>query len=319
MAGGFRHEALLYDGEAEFLASTAAFVQDAVGADEPVLVALCRPKLDALRDVLGPDTVDSGHVVFADMTVMGRNPARIIPAWRDFLARHPGRTAFRGVGEPIWAGRSDAEIVECQRHEALLNVAFAAAPTFHLLCPYDAQTLPAEVISDVFLSHPQVWKYGVLQPDRSVGLDAQAKVHVDTPLPEPRGETSELQFDCDLLHLVRRLVRDVADVVGLPFDRRDDLVLAASELATNSVVHGGGTGTCRIWAAQEGSSVPLAPGLVCEIRDAGHIDDPLVGREAPSLEDVGHRGMWLVNQLCDLVQVRELPGGTVVRAHVYAA
>ena len=44
---------------------------------------------------------------------------------------------MRGIGEPIWADRSPTELIECQCHEALLNVAFAAAGDFHLICPYD--------------------------------------------------------------------------------------------------------------------------------------------------------------------------------------
>jgi hypothetical protein len=32
----------------------------------------------------------------------------------------------------------------------------------------------------------------------------------------------------------------------------------------------------------------------------------------------GGRGLWLTNQLCDLVQIRSGDAGTVVRAHVLA-
>ena len=35
------------------------------------------------------------------------------------------------------------------------------------------------------------------------------------------------------------------------------------------------------------------------------------------MKDVGSpRGLWLANQLCDLVQIRTLPAGTVVRLHM---
>jgi MEDS: MEthanogen/methylotroph, DcmR Sensory domain len=44
---------------------------------------------------------------------------------------------LRGIGEPLFATRSADELVECQRHEALLNLAFQDAPGFWLLCPYD--------------------------------------------------------------------------------------------------------------------------------------------------------------------------------------
>lgn len=77
--------------------------------------------------------------------------------------------------------------------------------------------------------------------------------------------------------------------------------------ATNSARHGGGSGRLRLWL--ESSS------LVCEIRDQGHFNRPLADRERPSGDIAAPRGLWLANQLCDLVQIRRLPDGTVVRLH----
>jgi hypothetical protein len=56
--------------------------------------------------------------------------------------------------------------------------------------------------------------------------------------------------------------------------------------------------------------------VVCEIRDSGRFDRPLVDRERPAPEAPGPRGLWLANQLCDLVQIRNFPGGTAVRLHM---
>ncbi len=55
------------------------------------------------------------------------------------------------------------------------------------------------------------------------------------------------------------------------------------------------------------------------MRDHGHISDPLAGRLAPPLEQHGGRGLWLVNHLGDLVQIRSSPEGTVVRVHMRRA
>ena len=100
-----------------------------------------------------------------------------------------------------------------------------------------------------------------------------------------------------------------AAAAGLNPDRTADLVLAVDEVASNSLRHGGGRGTLRIWREQGA--------LVCEVRDAGRFEDPLAGRERPALDRDGGRGLWMVNQLCDLVQLRSFPSGAVVRLHVY--
>jgi anti-sigma regulatory factor (Ser/Thr protein kinase) len=86
------------------------------------------------------------------------------------------------------------------------------------------------------------------------------------------------------------------------------LVLCVDEIAANSLLHGGGAGVLRVWS--EGST------FICEVADNGVIADPLVGRQTPSPERAGGRGVWLANQLCDLVQIRSGASGTVVRLHV---
>ena len=80
-----------------------------------------------------------------------------------------------------------------------------------------------------------------------------------------------------------------------------------TEVATNSIRHGSGGGTLRLWRQEDA--------LVCEVTDPGHITDPLVGRRTPSPATQGGRGLWLANQLCDLIQVRSTPAGTTIRLH----
>jgi hypothetical protein len=49
------------------------------------------------------------------------------------------------------------------------------------------------------------------------------------------------------------------------------------------------------------------------VLDAGRVDDPLVGRRPPRPDSDSGRGLWMANQLCDLVQLRSGDGGTAVR------
>jgi anti-sigma regulatory factor (Ser/Thr protein kinase) len=304
----FAHEALLYEGEEGFFEATLPFVREGIEAEEPVLLVLDTPKIERIRDELDRDRE---RVHFADMSEVGANPARIIPTWRQFLDEQGGGRSVRGVGEPIGGDRKPDELVECQRHEELLNLAFADTPGFRLLCPYDTSVLSEAVIDEAVRSHPFVVEEGIRRPSASYrGLHAIAAPFAD-PLPAPPASVQELRFDLDSLSAVRHLVATRALDAGLGSDRRSDLVLAVNEIATNSVRHGGGTGTLRVWMGTRW--------LVCEIEDRGRLDDPLAGRRPPSVEQQDGRGLWIANQVCDLVQVRTFEAGTVVRLHLQRA
>ncbi len=302
----FRHEALLYAGMQDFLAGTIPFVRGGVEAGEPVLVVESAAKIALLRAELGSD---ASSVVFADMAEVGANPARIIPAWREFVSRHgAGGRRLRGIGEPIWSGRTPLELVECQRHESLLNTAFATGDPWWLLCPYDTEAMDPSVIDEARRSHPYVTDgTAVRRSDDYRGLDA-CSAPFDAPLPAPGSGMQELVFGAGSLGDVRGLAGRFAADAGLLPSRIANLVLAVNEVATNSVVHGGGKGWFRIWRD--------AGALSCEIRDAGRIERPLVDREL-SEDTFGSRGLWLANQLCDLVQIRSLPEGNAVRLHMW--
>ena len=305
-AEAFQHEALFYAGLDDFLAGTVPFVREGLENDEPTLVAVPRVRLQALESELG---ADASAVTLLDMEQIGRNPAHIIPAWRTFLAENGnGESPVRGIGEPIWAGRSDSELIECQRHEALLNVAFADSGTWRLLCPYDTAALPDDVIVEARRSHPWVSDATA----RSSSADCRAldlmAAPFDAPLPPPPADAVELPFTLESIPGVRHVVAVAARAAGFDQGDVDDVVLAAHELATNSVRHGGGRGVARVWRD--------ATGLVCEVADRGRIGDPLVGRERPKSTRPGGRGLWMANQLCDLVQVRTFADGNAVRLHM---
>src|SRR5438270_4122433 len=303
--GAFSDEALFYQGEQDFVDRVGAFLKESVQAREPILVVVSARKVELLRSMLGRD---AGAVRFADMADVCHNPARLIDAWQGFVGEHAasGRP-FRGVGEPICATRSAEELVECERHEALLNLAFAGAPAWQLVCPYDTETLPPAVIEEACRNHP-VLDDGARRVSPAY-REAGVIPAFDEPLPDPPVRPREFPFVAgDTLEPLRRFVGHQADVFGLPPSRRNDLVFSANEVATNSLVHGGGRGLLRMW--------PTEGAVVCEIRDQGFIEDPLVGRKRPSLEDTSGLGLWLANQLCDLVQVRSSPEGSAVRVHV---
>ena len=302
----FRHEALFYAGHDDFVRRTAAFLRDAVAAEEPTLVVVDAKKIDLLREELDGT---ASRVHFADMAEVGSNPARIIPTWREFVTRNaPSGRRLRGIGEPIWPERSAAELAECERHESLLNLAFAGSPSWWLLCPYDTEALGPAVLEEARRTHPFVLEDGAARESADYyGLKAIARPFAE-PLPEPPPTAQALAFGDGPLEALRWLVARVAAEAGLGVSRAADLVLAVHELATNTLRHGGGRGTLRMWRE------PAA--LICEVSDAGRIDQPLAGRERPFAGQTGGRGLWLVNQLCDLAQIRCFPAGSAVRLHM---
>ncbi|MDQ3726066.1 MAG: sensor histidine kinase [Actinomycetota bacterium] len=291
--GGYRHEALFYASSEDFLRQSVAFVEEGIAADEAVLIALPRHSRELLREALGPAVE---RVQMLEMEEAGRNPGRLISTWRDLLdGIGSSGKRVRGLGEPVWADRSPAEIDECHRHECLINLAFGGEPGLTFLCPYDVSTLDDETIAEAERTHSQ-----------PIGRPAAEFADLlSGSLPEPDGPAATMCFGKADLREVRRLVSERAGTAGLDARRGEDLVLAVCEIATNSVQHGGGEGNLRIWD-EEGE-------LVCDVRDAGRIRNPLAGRERPPVEQPGGRGLWIANQLCDLVQVRSGEDGTHVR------
>lgn len=301
---GFRHEAFFYADEDEYLAGTVPFITDGLEAGEPVLVAVPSVRLDLLRSAVPHDGDEL--LRFASMEDMGRNPAWIIPAWADFVAKHADGRPARGIGEPIWKGRSDDELVECSRHESLLNLAFAEASGFTLLCPYHTTSLAEMVLDEARRNHPHVGRPG--QSSLSECYRDDVAPWLDTPLPGIPAAAEVLTFGPEELGQIRNLAAELATAAGVSAAKIDDLVLAVSEAVTNTVRHGGGTGQIALW--QDGGR------YLCEVRDAGRISDPLAGRVRPSIDRPGGRGLWIMNQLCDLVQMRVTPDGQAIRLHI---
>lgn len=304
---GLRHAALFYTGLDQFAELTASFVRQGLDAGEAVMVLAKGDKVGVLKEELGSRAVE---VLFGDMEEIGRNPARILPVWQDFITSHDGSNrGLRGVGEPIWAGRTPEEIVEAQRHESLTNFALADAPLL-MACPFDTGGLEPDVIEEARRTHPFLLEQGDTEyrdsSEYRTGEDMAA--FFDDPLPEPRSRPEEMPVSPDRIGDLRIFVSRRSAAFGLDPARTDDLVLAMNEIVTNTLRHGGGRGVLRLW--REGNS------LVCEVRDRGQIDEPMVGRTRPSPTQEGGFGLWVVNQVCDLVQVRSFASGTVVRLHM---
>jgi anti-sigma regulatory factor (Ser/Thr protein kinase) len=278
--GGYRHEALLYSGTAEFLTGTTSFIRRAVSAGDPILVVVSRLKIGMLRKELGAGAV---RVSFADMGEVGGNPGRIIALWRDFVQDYAGASQLYGIGEPVDPGRSPAELAECQ-----------------------LEALAADVIDEAHRTHPFVAQgedrkaHGSFRPVNLADPFAR-------PLPPRPADSAYLAIQPGTLAKLRTFVAALAQRAGLDQRSATAIVQAVNEIATNSLQHGGGQGELHTWSDNRS--------LVCEVSDHGHITSPLAGRLPPTPDTTHGAGLWLANQLCDLVQIYSSPGRTAIRLY----
>ena len=162
------------------------------------------------------------------------------------------------------------------------------------------------MIAQAEQAHPALIRNGYLEHSRSfVGPGSAADTA--SPLPEPPAGIKLLTYRDDPAS-ARNFVREQARAAGLAEPRLTDLVIAVGELAANTLRHTHADGTVRVWAD--------SAEVICEVRDSGHIRDVLAGRRRPAADAGGGHGLWVVHQVCDLVEMRTGSSGTVFRLHM---
>jgi anti-sigma regulatory factor (Ser/Thr protein kinase) len=127
-------------------------------------------------------------------------------------------------------------------------------------------------------------------------------VTADTPV----DGVLDVALDADTLYAMRAAVAAHASAFGLAEPKIEKLLVVATELAANSLRHGGGCAALRLWC-QDNT-------VYCQVTDEGPgIGDPAtVGTGPIPLTADGGRGLWLVRQLADdLTIVNHHPGSTV--------
>jgi anti-sigma regulatory factor (Ser/Thr protein kinase) len=298
---GFVHEALMYRNEAELDAAMHAFLQDAAVAGEPVLVALPGPHLDHVRASLGDVMADARC---EDAEQVGGNPSRLLALIEEWVASHDGHA--RVVSEVVWPGRSHAEAMEALRQEAMVNHALAGTGAT-IMSAFDAQHLDADILAGVEMTHPTVVAGGQRRAGGAYADPLRMASGELWPLEAPTGPVSEHALDGSLMELRRAIAGDPA-LGSLTPDRLSDLVFAINEAASNAMKHGNERCTTRIW--HDGNAV------VSEVSSQARIKDVMAGRHRPAADALQGRGLWLINQLCDLVEMRIGTSGTTLRMHV---
>lgn len=298
-ADQFVHPALLYRGTAEYLAGTVPFIREGLTAGEPVALAVPGPNLRLILTELGSD---ADRVRLLDMTRAGRHPGRIIPnVLRTFADAHsPGRV--RIVAEQLWTGRAVREYPACAHQESLINVALAGR-SVSMLCPYDADVVGPQTLAEVELNHPRLIE---ARGERVSSGFAPNRVVTDDQLCS-HTVGAGYTFDATRAALAAQFACDQATRLGHGGDHAE-LKLIVGELVARSLVHGGGTGSLRIWA-ERGY-------LVCDVRHAGQLNDPQAGNLLSDPRKPDARGLLMVHHLSDLIQQHSCPQGTTTRVYL---
>lgn len=317
-----RHEALPYSGHDQFVSSSVAVLRDALDRDERLIFFADAKKVEDVRQALDDDRDD---VTLVATDEHGRNPSRIITLLDNFRAGGDGRRAL-GLGESVQAAQGPATRSEALLADSLYNSERLSTWPMSIVCLYDLATLDDDSVTAMRRSHPVVRGGGTDPGGRSGGSATTWSTDTGTafnpdyeerllgalfrePLPPPPPGSRSLEIAGAQLVGMREFVRSAAGRDGVAPDRVDDLVLAANEIVTNSLRHGGGRCTLTVW--HDGGTT------VCQAQDPGILRDPLAGRLAPAPDAVNGRGLWLANHLCDLVQIRSSERmGTVVRLAV---
>jgi anti-sigma regulatory factor (Ser/Thr protein kinase) len=299
---------LIYRSDEEFMAVALPFVESAIDAGEPTLVAVQAANVENLRAALGGDT---DGVQLLSVEHWYENSARTRDKFAGWVHEHAGGGRVRLMGEPPWAIAHEAQVRDFARHEAVLNVAFEGLPvTF--ICPYDARALPSEIVDYARRTHPEIVRADGPTGSKSYEDPEEFCRRLDSASPAPAGRSSpEIEFALGDLPSVRRMVEWEALYAGLDPSRVDELVLAVNEIATNAVVHGRAPASLRVWS-EDGE-------VVCEVSDTGDgIDDALAGQLRPAARGLEGRGIWLARMLSDAVEIRSKGAGCTVAIHATA-
>jgi len=301
---GFRHQAVLYEGTTDFLASTLPFVRDAVAAGDPLIVVAHTQNLAALREAV----VDGrSEVEWVDSRDWYHSPGIAFSGFVNFALDRPDANCVRIIGEPIWPLAWDAAVAEYAHYESVFNVIGESAPIW-ALCPYNIRQLPDSILEHAHATHPEVWTGGGLDPSQSFVDPHLYCSHLADRIGTPDIRVRRLPLTADLA-AARAAVAAEAVAAGVRPSRIQELLLAAHEVAANALTHGGGYASLRTWSEEHS--------FVCEIEDHGPgLSETVAGYLPPTGGQERGRGMWLARQLCDLVEVQSRSGTTRVRLHV---
>lgn len=301
------HTGLAYRNVDEFLAGAVPYVEAGLGSGEAVVAVTTQANITALRAALGRKAASVDFFEASDWYDSQAHAAhKYIRYWDD--KQEHGFAALRVIGEPLNEHADAEDIARVVMLETAINGVTSAVP-FLRLCPYDLRLAGVE-LECVEGAHPHMARGRDIVPSGGfIGADVFMERWYAAGLTLPKSGVYETHFDGESLSGMRKSLRAVASEFGLSAGKVPDLIAAVGEAAGNAVEHGGGAGVLRVFRT--------ARELVCDVLSAGgELRDPLRGYFLPAVGEQRGRGIWMMRQLCDWVELRPNSGGSIVRLHM---
>ena len=305
---GLIHTALTYRTTDELVGVLTPLVGKWLSGSDRVIVSLEPGRLDALRSELG---TDAEHVWWSDASRRPPHPARRLRVIHEVVEdeRHLGHGHVRFVGERSFPAGMPELVAEWERFDVVLDDALAGAP-LTVVCTFDLTTAPERALEHVGATHPML---GVDPALPSTEYRRSADVlDVPSALPPLPPAASHLGGRVSPAH-ARTLVRDVLGGARghvSVMQAADDLTVAVTELVTNAWQ--AGARSIDVWCWRSRGEIGV------QVDDDGRgLRAPLAGYRRPAAGAAGGRGLWIVRQLADLVEIAYDGRGTRVRARIF--
>jgi anti-sigma regulatory factor (Ser/Thr protein kinase) len=305
-AGGYIHDALLYDSVDELTGAAVPFLQEGLAAGDAAVIAAGARTVGVLAEALDEDP--RVHVLERSDVYRGRTPTAIT-AFRRLAERclAEGISRVRVVGE-VDFGPTQRDWLEWQRYEAVINVALADWPLWGL-CVFDTQRLPEQVLTSTLRTHPNLATPQSRGSNPLFGDPVRYLRSLPVP-PEPLENTPPRLAALDVKDFIglRHAVATELATTDAPREVLEDFLIAVDEVTANAVRHGHPPVDVALWISFDR--------LVSTVSDGGRgWDDPFAGYAPAHGEDLsrGGMGLWLARQLCDHLDITHHEDGVTVR------
>jgi anti-sigma regulatory factor (Ser/Thr protein kinase) len=293
-----RHNAFVYESQDQYLTRAVPFLKAGLEAGEGAIVAHTKPGIAMMREALG---ADAGRVTFVDVSSAYTRPARTLAAYHKVYAEQLQKTPKLRAVADVQFGPDPREWELWTSYEAVFNRSFSHLPAW-VLCSYNANGTPDAIIEGVWQTHPEVVDGNTWTTSR-LYEDPDHLLRRTTPPAEVLRDLRSIPFGRDTEQLRERLAPELI-AAGFAEAKTLEMLLAATEIATNAIQHGAGIEDVRVGQAHGR--------FVCEITDRGPgFDDPTAGYLAP--RHGAGSGLWVARQLTWQIQFFRSPRGFTAR------